>query len=436
MHMCCIHSHILACSVWAQKRKSSASWQCAFAMTCENAHLEEALSQANGPAPVTKDQLHGAGPAVLPFWKGVTANVGVVDTHLHGPIHGQGAAPSQDRSSHENDSVGGAVPSNTHTCGGKTAILAQQALATSQGRQRVTLDTLGPACFNRQGNITDSRHCIALLSRILMEEGFATFRYDAGYCHEACPSDPLMITRHSARMNAMDHALPRPPQEPLKGVFAKTHLVTALQMYRDGQMPELERYVQARSQEQPDELAEFVHVLRFGIYMHVFPWDAVRKHPESFRALMAADNFNHGVGLKESEMRCVYAMSEARGQLDTGAEPREGASIRKEILAHVRKWSGHRWQDTELELFFDFTISTLPPQLDFLNDVWIYAQFESVLVVSSEFFGGLSNLPVTLQWVRTALAVTHFMSDEKQANVCSLGAGWSQPLWASSCSGA
>ena len=209
----------------------------------------------------------------------------------------------------------------------KPAILAQRALATSRGRMRVSLEQLGPAVFNRQGNITDSTHCRALLTRILEEEGFATFRYDAGYCHEANPADPMMITRHANEMNTLDTALPRPTQEQLKGVFAKTHLVTALQMYKAGQMPELARYVEARSQGQPKEFEEFLQALKFGLYMHVFPWYAVHKHPESFRALMAADNFNHGVGLKDSEMRCVYAMSEARGQMDTGAEPREAKGV-------------------------------------------------------------------------------------------------------------
>ena len=92
----------------------------------------------------------------------------------------------------------------------------------------------------------------------------------------------MSVTRHSTRMNTKDPALPRPPQEPLKGVFAKTHLVTALQMYKAGQMPELARYVEARSQEVPDEFTEFLSVLKFGIYMHVFPRGAVDKHPEKF----------------------------------------------------------------------------------------------------------------------------------------------------------
>ena len=266
---------------------------------------------------------------------------------------------------------------------GKTAILAQCALATSQGRSRVLLEHLGPAVFNRQGNTTDSRHCHSLLKRIIEEEGFATFRYEAGYCHEANPLDPLMVARHALRMHALDSGLPRPQLQTLHGCFAKkTHLMSALQMYKAGQMKELEQYVKARSQVCPTEFEEFDKVLKFGLYMHVFPWNAVAKNKESFRALMAADNFSHGVGLSDSEMRCVHAMSQALGQVDSGVS---AVPVQEKILAHVRRWTGQRWQTVELDHFWAFTISTGQAQLEFLNNVWVYAKFESVLVVSSDF---------------------------------------------------
>ena len=42
--------------------------------------------------------------------------------------------------------------------------------------------------------------------------------------------------------------------------------------------------------------------LEHGVYMHVFPWPVVRDHREAVIKLMAADNFDHGHGLAESEM--------------------------------------------------------------------------------------------------------------------------------------
>jgi hypothetical protein len=72
---------------------------------------------------------------------------------------------------------------------------------------------------------------------MLTMEGFATFRYVAGFCHEPDPEDLLAVARHGNSMALADPLLPRLPMKPLKGVFAKTHLVTFLQLYKNGQMP-------------------------------------------------------------------------------------------------------------------------------------------------------------------------------------------------------
>ena len=103
------------------------------------------------------------------------------------------AAPSQEAE---------AGPASSHAASrpkGKAAIQAQKALATSKGRMRIPIQKLGPAVFNRQGSPTSGKHCIALAHRILREEGFATFRYHAGFCHEPNPRDPLRVARHWER---------------------------------------------------------------------------------------------------------------------------------------------------------------------------------------------------------------------------------------------
>ena len=110
-------------------------------------------------------------------------------------------------------------------------------LKMSKGIARVAPDELGPALFNRNGEATSGAHCLKLAKRILTLEGFATFRYVAGFCHEPDPADPLAVSRHGNSMQAKDNSLPRLPAKPLKGVFAKTHLVTFLQLYKNGQTP-------------------------------------------------------------------------------------------------------------------------------------------------------------------------------------------------------
>ena len=108
---------------------------------------------------------------------------------------------------------------------------AAKVLALSKGRMRVPLEDLGPALFNRHGLPTCGRHCNELGKRIVEVEVFASFRYDFGYCHEPDLANPLAVSEHGNKMADRDPLLPRLGAKPLKGVFAKTHLVTWLQQF-------------------------------------------------------------------------------------------------------------------------------------------------------------------------------------------------------------
>ena len=92
-----------------------------------------------------------------------------------------------------------------------------------------------------------------------------------------------MVASHGNRMHGKDPSLPRLAETALKGTFAKTHLVTALQMYKAGMMPELSRVVEARSHEDPEEMEEFKTVLEHGLYMHVFSMASGGEGPSWFQ---------------------------------------------------------------------------------------------------------------------------------------------------------
>ena len=155
-------------------------------------------------------------------------------------------------------------------------------LRMSKGVVRVPLDELGPALFNRNGEATSGAHCLTLAKRILTLEGFATFRYVSGFCHELDPADPLAVSRHGNSMQAMDISLPRFPAKPLKGVFAKTHLVTFVQLYKNGQIPAASSEVPQASSQSAEALSqsrvELQDALEHGVFMHVFPRSVVRDH--------------------------------------------------------------------------------------------------------------------------------------------------------------
>ena len=68
----------------------------------------------------------------------------------------------------------------------------------------------------------------------------------------------------------------------------------------------------------PASIGELLDVLENGIYMHVFPWWVINQHQEKVTALMAADNFDHGHGLADSEMRCIQSVRAALAATSQG----------------------------------------------------------------------------------------------------------------------
>jgi len=191
-------------------------------------------------------------------------------------------------------------------------------LKTSKGRARVKLDDLGPAIFNRMGADTCGRHCLKLLTRIVKVEGFATYRYVAAWCHEPDPHAPLVVAEHGNKMGSRDGLLPKYRIEPLKGLFAKTHLATALLAVRQGRFPALMDIVKKN----PGDHVDLMEALTDGIYVEVFPWAAVQANRGAFLELMASDNFDHAHGMVESE---ILSMDSEQDLPDTALVTREEA---------------------------------------------------------------------------------------------------------------
>ena len=311
----------------------------------------------------------------------------------------------------------------------KSALVNEDAmfvLRLSKGVTRVPIEELGPALFNRHGEATSSAHCLKLAKRILTLEGFATFRYVAGFCHDPDPADPLSVSRHGNSMQSKDNSLPRLPAKPLKGVFAKTHLVTFLQMYKNGQIPGASCEVPQAPSQSGEALSqsrvELQDALEHGVYMHVFPWWVVQKHKDSLVKLMAADNFDHGHGMSESEMRCIKLVrcaisASSQGQLCVPV----GQSQFDVVLREVMQMSGQRWKEQDIGHFWDFAKSTLEAHFDLMHDIWTFAECESSLRVETAWFGGIAKVNAALQWTRTSLVVAHILSDREKE--CSVVAG-------------
>ena len=341
---------------------------------------------------------------------------------------GQGSAPQVGGSAASGQ--GSAPPSRGSLASGQGSASdlvnedAMCVLKMSKGVFRVPLEELGPALFNRHGEATSGAHCHKLAKRILTLEGFATFRYVAGFCHEPDPKDPLAVSRHGNNMKATDNSLPRLPAKPLKGVFAKTHLVTFLQLYKNGQIP-IASGEEASSQcdgAENQSRVELQDALEHGVFMHVFPWSVVRDHREAVIKLMAADNFDHGHGLADSEMRCIKAVRSSIAASSQGSLPVPlGLSQFDVVLRHVTQMSGQRWREQDIGNFWDFGKSTLEAHFDLMHEIWLFAECESSLRVEAAWFGAIAKVNTLLQWTRASLVVAHILSDREKE--CSVVAG-------------
>ena len=156
--------------------------------------------------------------------------------------------------------------------------------------------------------------------------------------------------------------------------------------------------------------------------MHVFPWSVVRDRREAVIKLMAADNFDHGHGLAESEMRCIKAVRSAIAASGQGTLPVPvGLSQFDVVCRHVQQMSGQRWGEHDIGNFWDFAKSTLEAHFDLMHEIWTFAECESGLRVEAAWFGSIAKVHASYQWTRTSLVVAHILSDREKE--CSVVAG-------------
>ena len=76
---------------------------------------------------------------------------------------------------------------------------------------------------------------------------------------------------------------------------------------------------------------------------------------QSFKALMASDNFDHGHGLADSEIRCIREMRTAIRTLPLG----EASSQFAAVSAQIQRLAGQRWGTKDLEAFWKATLRSV-----------------------------------------------------------------------------
>ena len=287
-------------------------------------------------------------------------------------------------------------------------IAAQKVLRLSRGRMRVPLDELGPSTWNRFSKQSlNGKHMMQLGERILRVEGFATYRYVAGWCHEPNPADPKEVWRHATANARLDPLLPEYHKKTLKGVFAKSHLVALLQCVKAGKK-RLPNEAQTMCVPEGPDWDELRDVMRFGIWMEVFDYKDVRDNFQAFEWLMASDNFDSAFALAEDELSVIDRISHSMKH----TVPKPGIQLWDAILTEIRPLNGNRWSDNDLIRFCNFAKTTncekIMPFLKSFNKLMAdMGNFH----VHSKFYDSVASLSPRHQMLRLALCCWQISSD-------------------------
>lgn len=280
-------------------------------------------------------------------------------------------------------------------------------LRLSKGKRRVPLEDLGPALFNRFGAATSGRRCRELMTRIVRVEGLVVYRYEAVWCIEPNPNDPLEVYRHGMEMYKNDKLLPTLVEKPLKALFRKTHLVSGLLKTKQGLMS-YEDSAQLIDSKAIDQ-SEWQTTMTEGVFAEVFSYEDYIKHKPQFLALMASDNFDAGFALAEDEIQMLRRMKNVSSDIKIQPGQNHFDAVRAEII----KYSGSRWVDDDLVHFYNYSKTVAPEYLTFSC---IYQRFicdPSTFTVSSRFYQQLSMTPVQQQMNRLSVVVRMQTSDSQ-----------------------
>ena len=284
----------------------------------------------------------------------------------------------------------------------------------SKGRVRIQVEDLGPAEFNRYGEPLSSKQVLSLAKQILREQGFASYRYDAGWCHTPPADDKYLVYRHAARLSAEDPVLPTYPKRALYGVFRKNHLVAFLQLLKLGGRAHggSDEIMAVPPGEAWDDLRD---VLANGITMELFDYADVQKRKQAFLHLMASDNLDASFSLRDDEFSVMVRLAQhARGtqvrSLALGGA--DATQARNLAVEQVRRQSPGRWSSAEMGHMWNFAVTTHPNMLDFMLRMARFLLDAGGLRITSWFWKRTGEMDYRSQGVRLLLVARILSSEE------------------------
>ena len=293
---------------------------------------------------------------------------------------------------------------DTTACGDEMGLLFKM----SDGRERIALELIAPAVFNRFGRPLRSKRLVELCMLFLKSPGFAKHKCDSVWVIKPDLDKPYAVVAHANKMAALDPVLPtRDPKVAYYGSFRNSHTCVALLQIKRGVLkwPGTDEYITAAGAN--DALKD---VLDNGIMCEVWPAEKVSDNLESFRVLMASDNCQGDEQMPEDEVSIISRLKEC---VDTAHSNNtvKGLNIDNQVLSKVKQYIGASWTDKELNKLLDYAKSTAPVCLELLTLVSQLIDKPTSFVVPTSHFRHVATLTSEFQWSRLCFTVGMFTAD-------------------------
>ena len=234
--------------------------------------------------------------------------------------------------------------------------------------QRYALKDLGISWLNRR---VSGKHTHKIGRRIYSVEGLVRIRYGHGLAHEPDPEDPLKVARHTNEVAEKDPLIATVPEAPLLGACAKCHLLSFLQAMKNGSICWDDTGELMVSTAGNQALLEH---LSLGMFFMVVTFDMVKLHENHLRSLIAADNFDAGFALGQTDIALLEAVHASTKIL----KPVPPATMWDSLLPMMEKIKGAAWGEDDIAAVYNFLMVVGDVHVDFLVLFAPFVDFDEV----------------------------------------------------------
>ena len=306
--------------------------------------------------------------------------------------------------------------------GNQTCTETGALFSMTKGVSRVQVELLAPAWFNRFGDALKGSRVLEIIKLILIQPGFATYKYEHAWVVAPDPAGGFQMADLANRMAALDSWLPKRDRKTFYGTFRKSHLAAALLIIKQGtfKWPETDQYITADQGN-----ADLKDTLRLGMRCQVWDHEDVTKHIESFKILMASDNWEADEQMGDDELSVMNRIFECKATVHS---PDLGLTKDQSIIRSVKKICSTAWTDNELYVLLDYVKSTTPQAFDLLRIFQTLTTDPLVFNVLIRHFKEMTeSFGMQYQWLKLTLTCAMYGADRTTETKKAGGRGKVEP---------